>query len=127
MSKQSMSDTSIHMAAVKKAIGLLTAAGAQYKVVYKGETLADTLPAQPEPKKKHYFQKTKGYTDHFREDLKRLDTENESYTKLYVPVQFEVEGYRGAVAAFLNSKYGPGSCITKIDRENRTVEVLLAR
>lgn len=118
-----MSD--IKLTAIKKAIGLLAAAGAQYKVLLDDVVVIDTIPAKPG--KKPYKRSGAEYISHFKQEVEKLENPETSVLTIHVPEHLDVRAFRGALAGYLSKRFGNGTCITSIDPVKRTVEVLYAR
>jgi hypothetical protein len=110
--------------AIEKAMAYLQAAGATYHIVDSdGNEVANTINTR---KKKSY--RHVGYADHYNPYLEKFkDSAGSFEMKILVPEQFNVEAYRGALAATLSTRFGKGNSLTKTDRKARTIDVLVVR
>lgn len=116
--------SSIQETAVQKAIGFLKAAGAQYKIILGETVVADTLPVAAGKK---WTKSGVKYKDVYGAAVDTLDQPDTYYAEIRVPAEINVEKTRGALAAVLATKFGSGSCITSVNKETRTIEILRAR
>lgn len=110
-----MSDT-VQQTAVKKAIALLTAAGAGYTIRFGDETMTNQPVKTPVPRAK-----LKGI---YQPWLDRLETE--SVIKVKCPEGQSITNVRGALCSGLHKKFGPGNTITRIDHATNSIEILRA-
>ena len=107
--------------AIKKAIRMLDAVKAQYKVISEdGQEFGELEVADSKPKRsvRHRFFAQTGYLEKIN-NMATVDV-----VSLSPPTDSTCEQMRSAVCGSLNRKYGGGSCITTINKATNQIEVL---
>lgn len=115
-----MSDLlSIHQVAVDKAIKLLDASGATYAIQYNGQTYGTLEIKPPSSRPRRY---PKGETRaHYLPIIGELKV-NEGAA---VPISyFDPSILSSNISGYCVHNWGAGNAMTKINRENQTIEVL---
>lgn len=105
-----MSET-LHKKAVDKAIKFLQAAGASYIIEFGGEKFTNRK-SRPD------------YKSVYGPLLDQAEKEGQTTVTIQVPAEFELEGFRSAVAGTLSQRFGPDSSMSEINKEAHTVTVL---
>lgn len=105
-----MSET-LHKRAVEKAIKFLQAAGAKY-IIELGEEKFSNRKSRPD------------YKSVYGPAIEAAEKENLSTFVIQVPEEFDLEGFRAAVAGTLSQRFGPDNSMTELNPANRTITVL---
>jgi hypothetical protein len=107
--------------AIKKAIRMLDAVKAQYKIISEdGQEFGKLEVAAAKPKRslRHRFFAQTGYLE------KITNMAVGDVVFLSPPTDATCEQMRSAVCGSLNRKYGGGSCMTTINKSQNQIEVL---
>ena len=107
--------------AINKAIELLKASGAKFKVISPNGTEFGELEIAPE-KKKHFKYEYGALKAVFIEYLK--DLKEAEVAQIKVPDSIDVEDVRSSACAWMATNWGAGTYTTTVDRDFNVVEVL---
>lgn len=112
---------STQMIAIERAIALLNAAKADYKIITPdGEEFGNLIGAK-RPGKKVYTRPRGTMLQHFKPFIEAMQPGE----CVKVPADFyDVEDVRGPISSWCSANWGVGSAITSIDRTHNVVEVL---
>lgn len=112
---------SAQLIAIERAVALLNAAKADFKIIAQDGSEFGNLIGAKRPGKKTYTRPRGTMLSHFKpfiENMQPGDTVN-------VPADFyDVEEVRGPISSWCSANWGAGNAITSIDRKNNVVEVL---
>lgn len=114
---------SLQNAAVERAINMLNAVGAQFKIITAdGQEYGQLTVAQPKQRKTKVYLRPVGelhaYYSPFIVDVKPGEA-------VQVPFgPYEAEDVRGPITAWCCSHWGKGNYMTVVNRDKRCVEVL---
>ena len=106
---------------IAKAVELLKASGAKFKVISPNGTEFGELEVAPE-KKKHFKYEYGALKAVFIEYLK--DLKEAEVAQIKVPDSIDVEDVRSSACAWMATNWGAGTYTTTVDRDFNVVEVL---
>jgi hypothetical protein len=107
--------SSVTQRAIAQAIAFLRTSKCTF-VIYdeEGNEIANTVP-----RRKSGVQ----YKPHFKPFIDALN--GEGITDIVVPEEFDPVPYRAALAGYLHHEFGAGGYITSLDKETRTISVMV--
>ena len=107
--------------AITKAVELLKASGAKFKVISPNGDEFGELDVAP-AKKKHFKYEYGALKAVFIDALKNL--KEAEVAQIKVPQEYDIEDVRGSACAWMATNWGNGAYTTTVDRDFNVVEVL---
>jgi hypothetical protein len=112
---------SVDTLAVKKAIALLDAAKAQYKIIIEDGTEFGELEVSAKKPKKERLYPYGALTAHFAPYIKDLPIGG----KAQIPVgDFDLKSIRTALTGYCSKEWGNETYLSSINRETNTVDII---
>ena len=109
---------------ITRAIEMLTASGAKFKVISPNGDEFGELEVQPPKGKKHFRYAHGELANHYKPLLEKLKVGEVATFKNPDPNKYDIEDFRSSACSWISKEWGLGAHTSTIDRDFDTLEIL---